>query len=223
MQGFYDLLIYINSSKHIYNDIYNQEINSLNKDIKDYFINISQTINEKILFILSPISLLSDFLISKFNDAVEYDNINFIENIFGNNNKERMNLSDIFSILDKPLPYIRRTIAGSQMSSIFNFINNDGFYIITLYFEYYYNILRMLAEINDEKENNNKDNSKLFFHINNSICPLLNLIYNIIKHCFNSISFYKDSIDTMGFSIFKVFKILVIKTTLSTELLSNLR
>ena len=223
LQGFYDLLIYINSSTHIYNDIYNQEINSLNKDIKDYFINISQTINEKILFILSPISLLSDFLISQFNDAVEYDNINFIENIFGNNNKERMNLNDIFSILDKPLPYIGRTIAGSQMSSIFNFINNDGFYIITLYFEYYYNILRMLVEINDEKENNNKDNSTLFFHINKSICPLLNLIYNIIKHCFNSISFYKDSIDTMGFSIFKVFKILVNKTTLSTELLSNLR
>lgn len=41
----------------------------------------------------------------------------------------------------------------------------------------------MLVELNDEKENNNKDQSTIYFHINNSICPLLNFLYNFIKQC----------------------------------------
>ena len=224
LQGFYDLLININSNTFIYNDIYNQEINSLNKDIKEYFINISKKITENILFILSPISLINDFKISNFNSYNRYNNINFIENIFGNNdNKEKHYLNDIFSTLDTPLPYTGSIISQTQISSTFNFIKNDGFYIITLYFEYYYNILKMLVELNDEKENNNEDQSTIYFHINYSICPLLNLLYNIIKQCSNSIYLYKDAIDTMGFSIYKVFKILVNKTPLNSELLVNIR
>lgn len=128
LQGFYDLLININSNTFIYNEIYNQEINSLNKGVKEYFINISKKINENILFILSPISLINDIQISNFNSYNRYNNINFIENIFGNNdNKEKHYLNDIFSALDTPLPYTVSIISQTKISSNFNFIRMTDF------------------------------------------------------------------------------------------------
>ena len=218
----YDILINLNSKTFIYNDTYNQYINSLNEDTINYFKNRLKIIEEKYLFYLSPISLINDYEIENFNSFNDYYNTNFIENIYGKNVKDKNNLGERFSTLEIPLSYTGGTFPETQISSSFTFIQNDGFEIITLYFEFFYNILKMLISLKAQNEYNNKDNSTIYYHISKSIGPLLNLIYNIIKYCSNCISKYKDSLDTIGFSLLKIFKILINKTPLNSELLSNI-
>ena len=218
----YDILLNLNSKTFIYNDTYNQDINSLNDDIINYFISRSKIIDEKILFYLNPISIINDYQIKNFKSFNYYNNINFIGNIYGKTVKDKNNLSETFSTLEIPLSYTGGTFPEHQISSSFTFIQNEGFEIITLNFEYFYNILKMLISLNVKNEYNNKDNSTIYYHINKSIGPLLNLINNIIKYSSNCISIYKNTLDTIGFSLLKIFKILINKTPLSSELLSNI-
>ena len=222
LQGFYDDLININPNIFIYNDIFNHELNSLKDETKNYFMSISKKIEEYLLFNFSPMSLVNDYQIKMFNSCDNYDNINFIENINGNNsNKEKNNIVDEFSTLE--VPFKGGTYPVYEVSSVYHFIKNDGFSIIILQLEFFYNLLRMLISLNDQKENSNNNKSSIYYHINLSICPLLNLLYNIIKQTSNIISHYKDSLDTIGFSLLKVFKILINKTPLISELISNYR
>ena len=226
LQSSYDIMLNLNSYTYFHDDFYSQEINSIKDDIKNYFISISDKIDESILFTLSPLSLLQDFNISIFNCTNYLNNLNFIENINykNNNNIEKNNLNDFrFSTFEAPFLFKDGTYPVQTMSSIYNFLQNDGFHIIILHFEYFYNILRMLISLNDQKENDNRVKVSIYFYINKSICPLFNLLDNIFKQIFNIIHHYKDSIDTLGFTLFKVFKILVNKSPLSSELLSNLR
>ena len=226
LQSSYDIMLNLNSYTYFHDDFYSQEINSIKDDIKNYFISISDKIDESILFALSPLSLLQDFNISIFNCTNYLNNLNFIENINykNNNNIEKNNLNDFrFSTFEAPFLFKDGTYPVQTMSSIYNFLQNDGFHIIILHFEYFYNILRMLISLNDQKENDNRVKVSIYFYINKSICPLFNLLDNIFKQIFNIIHHYKDSIDTLGFTLFKVFKMLVNKSPLSSELLSNLR
>ena len=226
LQSSYDIMLNLNSYTYFHDDFYSQEINSIKDDIKNYFISISDKIDESILFALSPLSLLQDFNISIFNCTNYLNNLNFIENINykNNNNIEKNNLNDFrFSTFEAPFLFKDGTYPVQTMSSIYNFLQNDGFHIIILHFEYFYNILRMLISLNDQKENDNRVKESIYFYINKSICPLFNLLDNIFKQIFNIIHHYKDSIDTLGFTLFKVFKMLVNKSPLSSELLSNLR
>ena len=222
----YDILLHLNSYTLIYNDINNEEINSIKDDLKNYFFNISKKIDDNILFIISPISIIKDYQISNFNSNNDDDNnLDFIENIYNKNdfNKDVNNSSVIssFSTLAPPFLFNGGTYPSQELSSAFIFIQNDGFHIIALHFEYCYNILRMLISINDKKENNNRNNSSIYYYINKAICPLFNLINHIIKPVSNIIFQYRDSLDTIGFSLYKIFKILINKGPLSSELLSN--
>jgi len=226
LKGCYDILLNLNSYTLIYNDIINEEINSIKDDLKNYFFNISKKIDDNILFIISPISIIKDYQISNFNYNNDNKNVDFIENIYNKNdyNKDINNSSVLssFSTLDPPFLFNGGTYPSQDLSSAFIFIQNDGFHIITLHFEYFYNILRMLISINDQKENNNRNNSSIYYYINKSICPLFNLINHIIKPVSNIIFQYRDSLDTIGFSLYKLFKILINKGPLSSELLSNI-
>ena len=226
LQSSYDIMLNLNFYTYFHDDFYNQEINSIKDDIKNYFISISDIIDESILFTLSPLSLIQDFNISSFNCTNYNNNLNFIENINckNNNNIDKNNLNDFrFSTFEAPFLFKDGTYPVQTMPSIFNFLQNDGFHIIILHFEYFYNILRMLISLNDQKENDNRVKESIYFYINKSICPLFNLLDNIFKQIFNIIHHYKDPIDTLGFTLFKVFKILINKSPLSSELLSNLR
>ena len=226
LQSSYDIMLNLNFYTYFHDDFYNQEINSIKDDIKNYFISISDKIDESILFTLSPLSLIQDFNISSFNCTNYNNNLNFIENINckNNNNIDKNNLNDFrFSTFEAPFLFKDGTYPVQTMPSIFNFLQNDGFHIIILHFEYFYNILRMLISLNDQKENDNRVKESIYFYINKSICPLFNLLDNIFKQIFNIIHHYKDPIDTLGFTLFKVFKILINKSPLSSELLSNLR
>jgi len=226
LKGCYDILLNINSYTLIYNDVNNEEINSIKDELKNYFFNISKKIDDNILFIISPISIIKYYEISNFNSNNDNNNLDFIENIYNKNdyNKDVNNSSALssFSTLDPPFLFNGGTYPSQDLSSAFIFIQNDGFHIIALHFEYFYNILRMLISINNQKENSNRNNSSIYYCINKSICPLFNLINHIIKQISNIIFQYRDSLDTLGFSLYKVFKILINKGPLSSELLSNI-
>ena len=227
LNGSYDILVNLNDNTFNYNDAYKQEINLINPNIINYFFSISKKLDESFLFNISPLSIINDYKIKDFNSYDSNGEINsnyFIENIYGkNDNKDKNYFADIFSTLDKPLSFNGATYPINQFSSAINFIQNDGFNLITLYFEYFYNILKMLIKLNDKNENNNSDTSTIYYHINKCICPLLNLLSNIINQCSNIMHYYKDSLDTMGFSFFKIFKILICQTSLNSELIYNLK
>jgi len=226
LQSSYDIMLNLNSYTYFHDDIYNQEINSIKDEIKNYFISISDKIDESILFVLSPLSLIQDFNISSFNCTNYNNKLNFLENINckNNSNRDKNNLDDCrFSTFEAPFLFKDGTYPKQTISSIYNFLQNDGFHIIILHFEYFYNILRMLISLNDQKENDNKDKESIYFYINKSICPLFNLLDIIFKQISNIIHQYRDPIDTLGFTLFKLFKILINKSPLSSELLSNLR
>ena len=226
LKGRYDIFLNLNSYTSIYNDAYNEEINSIENDLKNYFFNISKKIDDNLLFIISPISIIIDYQISNFNSRDDISNLDFIENIYNKNgfNKEVNNASALssFSTLDPPFLFNGGTFPSQNLSSAYNFIQNDGFHIIVLHLEYFYNILRMLLSINDQQENNNRKNSSIYYYINKAICPLFNLINQIIKSVSNIIFQYKNSLDTIGFSLYKLFKILINNGPLSSELLLNL-
>ena len=124
--------------------------------------------------------------------------------------------------MDVPLPFIGGCYPENQISSAYNFVLNEGFYIITLHFEFFYNLSRMLISLDDIKENNSRDNSSIYFFINKTICPLLELINHILKQLSNIIFQYREVLDTMGFSLLKIFKLLISSSPLSYELLTNL-
>jgi hypothetical protein len=226
LKGCYDILLNLNSYTLIYNDIDNEEINSIEDDLKNYFFNISKKIDDNILFIISPISIIKHYQISNINSNNDNNNLDFIENIYNKNEyyKDANNSSVLssFSTLDPPFLFNGGTYPSQDLSSAFIFIQNDGFHIIALHFEYFYNILRMLISINDKKENDNRNNSSIYYHINKSICPLFNLINHIIKPVSNIIFQYRDFLDTIGFSLYKIFKILINKGPLSSKLLSKI-
>ena len=68
-------------------------------------------------------SLVNDYQIKLFNSCDNYDNINFIENINGNNsNKEKNNIVDEFSTLE--VPFKGGTYPVYEISSVYHFIQN---------------------------------------------------------------------------------------------------
>ena len=222
LKGIYDNLININSNVFIYNDAFNQEIYSLKEEIRNYFFNQSKIVEDFLLFFLSPIFLKNEYKISNYNDSEDYNNKSLKEKINENNyNKDKDNKDDISTTLG--VPYKGKTIPVYEIPSVYKFIQNDGFSIITLHFEYLYNILKMLISLNDQTENDNKDKSSLYYHITRSICPLFILIYNIIRYYSNIIFHIKDSLDTIGFSLFKILKIIINKTPLNSDFFSNYR
>ena len=219
LKGIYDNLININSNVFIYNDAINQEIYSLKEEIKNYFIK-SKLVEDYLLFFLSPIFLKNEYKISNYNDSEYYNNKTLKEKINENNfNKGKENKDYISSSLE--VPHKDKIIPVYEIPSVYNFIQNEGFSIITLHLEYLYNILKMLISLNDEKENDNNDKSSLYYHITRSIDPLFILIYNIMRNYSNIIFHIKDSLDTIGFSLFKIFKIIISKTPLNSDLFSN--
>ena len=93
------------------------------------------------------------------------------------------------------------TYAKKNQKSLSAFMEYDGMYIYTLIVEYFYNILRMI--INNPKETK--------VEIVNEIYNVLNVIFKVI---FKILQFFKldnfvDSIDTFGFSIKKLFGLLI--------------
>lgn len=86
-----------------------------------------------------------------------------------------------------------------------------------MHFEFFYNLSRILISLDDIKENNSRDNSSIYFFINKTISPLLELINYILKQLSNIIFQYRQVLDTMGFSLLKIFKLLISSSPLSYE------
>ena len=154
---------------------------------KDY----SMKLRESFEFSLCPLSMLNN------------KNTNcFPQDIYGRalKIKDKESFSDFFT-LAIPSSKSFATYAKKNQKSISVFVEYDGITIFTLIVEYFYNILRMT--INNPKEEKSE--------VINAMCNVLSLV---IKNFFKILQFFKldffsDKIDTFGFSIKKLFSLLM--------------
>ena len=159
-----------------------------NKNIyKDY----SMKIRDDFEFSLCPLSILNN------------KNTNcFPQDIYGRilKIKAKESFTDFFT-LTIPSSKSFATYAKRNQKSISVFVEYDGITIFTLIVEYFYNILRM--QINNPKEEKTE--------VINAMCNVLSLIIKIFFKIlqFFKLDFFSDKIDTFGFSIKKLFSLLM--------------
>ena len=194
LKGNYDLILLINKITNFdYVLNYEEYQYYQEKDIykiKYYFLDFAKKINEDFLFSICPKSIINN-----------HDTYFFCQNIYNKSKKNNQELFPNFTTLSIPSCKSFATYAKKNKRSIAAFVEYDGISIYTLIIEYFYNILRML--INNPKEEK--------IELSNEMYKIISLI---IKNFFGILRFFKlnelsDTIDTFGFSIKKLFYLLI--------------
>ena len=197
LKGRYDNILFLNKNNNLDNYFF-YEKNELNdekefKEAINYFQKISKKIDEECLFTICPLSMLNSIK----------QNVNFfVEDIYEKNNKKNSDeLYPNFITFQIPSPKTNAAYAVKKSSSLSVFIEYDGINIYTLVIEYCYNLLRML--INKPKE----EKIPIATEINNVLTQIIKSITNII--IFIKIDLFYVELDTFGFSLKKLFNLLV--------------
>ena len=158
---------------------------------KNNFKELSETIRKNFNFSICPLSMLNNKNTNCFSQDIygRILNINTHETFY-----------DFFT-LSIPSSKSFATYAKKNQKSISVFVEYDGITIFTLIVEYFYNILRM--QINSPKDNKTE--------IINSMCNVLSLVIKIFFRIlqFFKLDYFSDKIDTFGFSIKKLFSLLM--------------
>ena len=212
LKGRYECILFINNNNNIVNYFYYEECklyydNEFNKAI-EYFMKLSKKIDEECLFTICPLSMLNSKKKTNF----------FVEDIYIKNNKEKINNKELFQNFNTLQIYSQNssaTYAKKNRKSISIFVEYDGIYIYTLIIEYFYNLLRMLfQEPNEEK-------IEIVNEINNALCPIIDSITKIIF--FFRIDLFSKELDTFGFSLKKLFNLLIDIKPLNNKLVDSLK
>ena len=212
LKGKYESILFLNSDNNLINYFYYDGYNIYYDEefiiAQEYFMKLSKKIDEEIIFTLSPLSMLNN------SDEEAYS---FEENIFQKNNKNKSDNKEEFNkfyTLKKPSAKTNATYAIKNSKSISVFVEFDGIYIYTLIIEYFYNLLRML--INEQKE----DKIAIANEINNVLCHIINGITKIM--IFFKIDSFSNDIETFGFSLKKLFCLLIDIQPLNLKLVETL-
>ena len=211
LKGFYDNVLYINKNYDL-SFLYLYENFKLISDQR--FIKANLYLNELSnkpktaeYYLISPLSIINT---NDYHTKLFLADINGFKHI-----SNKLNIDTFYSTLGIPSKYTDATYAKININSIQSFIQNDGFYIITLILEYYYNLLKMII-IDSQYENK----LSIANDINNALIPINNLITNIIM--FFQIDFFSKELDTFGFSLMKVINLLGDIKTLNPQLIKNI-
>ena len=212
LKGRYDSILFLNSDINIVYYYYYEEnefyYDKEFKEAQEYFLKLSKKINEECLFTICPLSI-----INSTNRKTNF----FIEDIYTKNNKDKINNKELFhnfNILQIYSSKTTPTYAKCYSRSISVFVQYDGIYIYILIIEYFYNLLRML--INEPKE----EIIEIVNEINNVLYQIITSITKIIM--FFNIDSFSNDLDTFGFSLKKLFGLLIDYQPLSTKLVEVL-
>ena len=195
LKGRYENILYLNPDINLKNYFRyeSEDFFDMNYGIaQEYFMKICKKIDEEYLFTISPLSILN---------KVENKTNKFEENIFSKPVKEKhLKRNKYFETLEEPKENTGATYALINRKTIKFFVQYDGFYIITLQLEFFYNILKMFYNASNEEK------ILLAEVINNALCPIMSLITKIIIF-FKNDNFINE-LDTFGFSLMKVLNLL---------------
>ena len=213
--GFYDNIIYSDKNcdlnhLYLYEDykiITSQNFIKTNSYFNSYFYNLFNKEGIKEYYIISPLSILNT---NENNTKIFMDNINGIKKITKN-----IDIDTFFNTLSIPSKYTEATYAKLNLNSLQNFIENDGFNLLTLILEYYYNLLKMIINYSQYE-----NKISIVNDINNALIPIFDIITNIIM--FFQINIFSNELDTFGFSLMKVINLLGDVKPLNSKLIKNL-
>ena len=213
LKGRYDSILFLNNeSSFVYYFYYEEYKLYYDKEFilaQEYFIKLSKKINEDCLFTICPLSM--------FNSILKKTNF-FTEDIYKKNNKEKINNKELFPNFNTLHLYSTKTTATyvkKNRKSISLFVEYDGINIYTLIIEYFYNLLKML--INESKE----EKIEIAYEINNALCQIMNSITRII--IFFKIESFSNDLDTFGFSLKKLFYLLIDIHPFNIKLIETLK
>ena len=213
LKGRYDSILFLNHESNFVYYFYYEEY-KLYYDTEfitaqEYFIKLSKKIDEECLFTICPLSM--------FNSIFKKTNF-FTEDIYRKNNKDKINNKELFPNFNTLHLYSTKTTATyakKNRKSISLFVEYDGINIYTLIIEYFYNLLKML--INEAKE----EKIEIANEINNVLCHVLNSITQII--IFFKIDSFSNDLDTFGFSLKKLFCLLIDIHPFNIKLIETLK
>ena len=197
MKGRYDMILFLNKNvnfEHYY--YYEDNKHFLDEDIdtaNKYFIDISKKISDNFQYSICPMAMINN----------SDQNTNFFKQDIYNKitkNNDKQTFTD-FNTLLIPNTKSLATYAKKYQKSISIFVEYDGIGILNLIVEYFYNILKMLI---DNPKEEKVDLAKDMYNV---LSLVFSIIFKILKN-FN-LEYFSDSIDTFGFSIKKLFNLLV--------------
>ena len=196
LKGNYDLILLMNNMVN-FDNYFKYETNKYFSDyeinsLKNYFSELSSKINKDLQYSICPLSIIN---------SINTDTNYFCQDIY---NKSKLNTNKAifpdFNTLFIPSPKFLSTYAKQNLKSLPIFIEYDGIPICILIVEYFYNVLRMLIKSPKEEK----------MELVNEIYEVLSILFKILTKII--ISFIpeaiSDNIDTLGFSIKKLFSLI---------------
>ena len=220
IKGCYEAIINLNPRRFYYS--HNNINTKISNEIKDYYIGISDKINESLVFYLSPVSIIQKNKIKE-----DYNNLYFIQNIFYKSNSIRNdnNIGEYFSVNKESIIYNHKNYVYENNNKLLdNFIKYDGLSILTLYLECFYNTLRMIIKNEKEKIKNEKI-IDISHYINNALNSIFKFIYEICEYFVEekiNMGDFMDDLDTFGFSLKKILSLLITISPFDSNLQNNI-
>ena len=220
IKGCYEAIINLNPDILYYT--HNNINKKINDEIKDYFIGITDKLNESLVFYLSPVSI-----IQKNKTKEDNNNLYFIQNVYCKYNsiQNNNNIGGYFSLNKESKIYSYDNYASEVNNKLLdNFIKYDGLSILSLYLECFYNTLRMI--IKNEKEKIKDDKITDIFHcINNTLNSIFKFVYRIGEYFVEEkidIGKLMNDLDTFGFSLKKTLSLLITISPFDSALQKNI-
>ena len=210
LKGKYDLILLLNKNVNLDDyskyDEYQYSYNSEIESAKNYFIGFSKKFEDDFQYSICPMSMINN---------INQDTYYFCQDIYNRTTKQiSKEVFPDFHTLSFPSSKCLATYAKKNQKSLSSFAEYDGIYIYTLIVEYFYNVLKMLINVPKEEK----------YDLVKEIYKVLSLIkiamFKILK--FFRLNHFSDTIDTFGFSIKKLFGILIDIRPLNDSLINDI-
>ena len=211
--GHYDILLFLKGKntnikkweKYFSHDIV---VNPKYKEAFEYFLNNDSIIYENLGFYISPLSISQRYVIRPSEDPNKKPNQLFVENIFMKH-EDNFNSNNHFETFEEPsLGAAIYTIENTH--TLTTFMKYDGIRLLTLHVEYYYNILRIKQNVNEQ----------LLSSISKGLNYVIQTMIKIIN--FAQYRSIKNVCEGFGFSLAKVLSLMLDYQVLNRELALSL-
>ena len=206
----YDLILLMNKNVNLdyyYNyEEYQYYPNSEMESAKNYFIELSKKIDEDFQYSICPLSIINNI-----NQETYYFCQDIYDRSIKNYSKE---IFPDFHTIQIPSSKCMATYGKRNQKSLSSFVEYDGISIYNLILEYFYNILRMLINVpKDEKIDLVDEMTKV-------LSSIIISLFKILK--FFRLNNFSDSLDTFGFTIKKLFGLLIDIHPLNESLINDI-
>ena len=174
--------------------------NNLDPKISSNDEKTTKKVRNELLFYISPLAMLNEI------NYIDKKRNKFHINVNGVKNNLNSDIGEFFQLPPSNINDTDTTYAVSSNKTLYSFMEYDGVNLMTLYLEYFYNVLKML-KFDDEKKLLEKE-KEIQSEINNALIPLIKLLNNIFEYS-NVDKYFVTQLDRLGFSLLKVLSLIM--------------